>query len=285
MELYTLPKSTAITAIELEEGNGVTWVYVEYRYNGETVRGYTGLKRIDASGNIPWANHIGSRQTIVLSGSVFAAPAYDAAYRGWVDAGDIITLLDYEMGFAFIEFHDYENGAVSRGDVDAAMLQSKPSGGDILIPNIPSRGVSATPNQKLAFRTGPNTAYPDLFTLPQNTEITAYEYEEGNGVTWVLVEFEYEGRPCRAYTGLKRMDVHGSIPWANHEWIYAETKFDCKILSAPFDNAVFRSYIYAGTPVSILTFESGYAYIEYYDYSLGMNSRGYVPIGAVPGIR
>ena len=112
--LYHLPQSTQVTAVELEEGNGVTWVLLEYRYNGEVVRGYTGLKRVDG-GNIPWANHIGSTETIARAGSVLAAPAHNAAYRGKVDKYESVTLLDYENGYAFIEFYDAQNGAYSRG--------------------------------------------------------------------------------------------------------------------------------------------------------------------------
>ena len=280
--LYHLPQSTRVTAIELEEGNGVPWVLVEYSYKGETVRGYTGLKRFDVYGNLPWANHIGSTETIARAGSVLAAPTHNAAYRGKVDQYESVTLLDYENGYAYIEFYDAGNGANSRGYVEKSMIKSASSGGSILItPNTPSKGAAATPNQKLFFRSGPNTAFTGLFTLPQSTKLVAYEYEEGNGVPWVLVEFEYQGMVCRAYTGLKRMEVHGNIPWADHLWESNLISRSSTVLAAPCNNAYYRGHIDAGTYVSILGYENGYAYIEYYDSDAGADCRGYVPVNVV----
>ena len=293
VKLAALPKDAVARAIEVEEIGSEKWAFIEWQYEGEVVRGYTEISRIDEYGFIPRANPANSKQNIVRSGSVWTAPYSHASYRGRVDMGQEVTLLRYENGYAYIEFYDYENKGSSRGYVDADMIGSAPASGSILIPVEPSvsvipiitaepvRGTSATPNQKLAFRTGPNTSYPDLFTLPQSTEIIAYEYEEGNGVTWVLVEFEFEGRPCRGYTGLKRMQVHGDIPWANHLYEPAWVNYDCNVLSAPAHNAGYRGYIDAGEQVTVLCYESGYAHIEFYDNAARMYSRGYVPINAV----
>ena len=286
VELYTLPKSTAITAYEYEEGNGVTWVLVEFVYQGETVRGYTGLKRMRVNGNIPWANHIGSYETACDSGCIWAAPSYNAAYRGWLNEGDGVTLLAYENDFAFIEFYDYENGAYSRGYVDRSLIERNtipvaPGGSTPIIIPSQSGGISATPNQKLFFRTGPNTAYPEMFSKPENTRLIAYEYEEGNGVVWVLVEFEHQGMRCRGYTGLKRMTVHGTIPWANHLNYSARTYRSSTVYAAPASNAYFRGNIGAYEWVSVLDYENGYAYIEYYDGDKGTYSRGYVPSSVI----
>ena len=78
----------------------------------------------------------------------------------------------------------------------------------LLVPCISFAAV-AIPNQRLAFRTGPSTDYVEVFTLPQSTDINAVEYESGSGVTWVLVEFTYNGEDYSAYTGLKRLTVNG----------------------------------------------------------------------------
>jgi len=286
VELYTLPKSTSISAIEYEEGNGVTWVLVEFVYNGETVRGYTGLKRMRVNGSIPWANPIGSYETAYESGCVWAAPAYNAAYRGWLNSGDGVTLLAYEGNFAFIEFYDNENGAYSRGYVDRSLIEKKtvpvpPGGNKPIIITPGSGGVSAVPNQELFFRTGPNTAYPSMFSKPQDTRLIAYEYEEGNGVTWVLVEFEHQGMRCRGYTGLKRMEVNGRIDWANHLNYSARTSVSSTVYAAPSANAYYRGRVDKREWVDVLDYENGYAYIEYYDVDQGMYSRGYVPSSVV----
>jgi len=65
--------------------------------------------------------------------------------------------------------------------------------------------------------------------MPSSTELTAIEYEEGNGVTWVLVEFMRDGQLDRAYTGLKRMTVHGDILWADHLNEESSAACDCSV--------------------------------------------------------
>ena len=136
--------------------------------------------------------------------------------------------------------------------------------------------VPATPNQKLSFRTGPNTKYLEMFTVSQNTEITAIEYEEGNDVTWVLVEFMHKGQRMQGYTGLKRMTVHGEIPWASHLYETAEAICQADIWAAPARDAAVRGLMEAGDEVSVLRFEDGYAFIEYMDEASGEPSRGWV---------
>lgn len=287
VELYTLSKSTDISAIEYEEGNGVTWVLVEFTYQGERVRAYTGLKRMSVHGNIPWATHLWSRVNVNTSGRVYAAPGSDAAYRGWVDAGETVTLLRYDGSYAFIEFYDASNGATSRGWIPDWMVDDEGyydeydavtgSTYDYDAPTYSygSYGVSATLNQKMALRTGPNTKYVELYTVPQSTQITAYEYEEGNGVTWVLVEFFYQGQRVRGYTGLKRMTVHGSIPWAD-AGVSCSVYSGGSVYAAPSYDAAYRGKVNTGERVTLLGYDNGYAFIEFYDGANGALSRGYI---------
>lgn len=139
-----------------------------------------------------------------------------------------------------------------------------------------SAEVRATPIDKLAFRTGPNTRYVELFTLPKSTEITAIEQAEGNGVTWVLVEFYYKGSYQRAYTGLKRMKLHGSIPWESDYHSNAVVHGPSTVISAPRSNAAKRGKIGALELVNWLGSENGYDYVEFYDASNRALSRGWV---------
>ncbi|MBQ3575560.1 MAG: hypothetical protein IJA26_07805, partial [Clostridia bacterium] len=254
--MYHLPLDTQVVAYEQEMGNGVPWVLVEFMHDGKLVRGYTGLKRFNVYSNIPWADHIGSSAVIAESGTVWAAPGYNAAYRGRVDRGDSVTLLEKDWNFAYIEFYDDDRDAYSRGYVYADMIKtaSSNSGSIPILPDYSSRGVPATPNQELALRTGPTTGYTWLFHLPEDTPITAYEYEQGSGVTWVLIEFEYKGMRCRGYTGLKRMDVHGNIPWADHLWEMNAANYSTNIYAAPSADAYYRGYLDRGTYVSILDY-------------------------------
>jgi len=133
---------------------------------------------------------------------------------------------------------------------------------------------NAVPNTKLFLRSGPNTKYESLGSQPQSTRLTAIEYESGNGVTWVLVEYLDDGEVCRGYTGLKRMSVQGGIPWASHLNQPARITCDSVVYAAPAIGAAYRGYVLDGDPVTVLGYENGYAYIEF--ESLGGLYRGYV---------
>ena len=275
VEVGTLPQSTSIRAIEYEEGNGVTWVLVEYTYNGERCRAYTGLKRMTVNGYIPWADHYNESWQADGYVSVYAAPSTQAAYRGSLYDGEWVTLLDWEGDYAFIEFMD--GGTPSRGYVyswDLRTYYDDYDYNDNSSYNYNVNLVDATPNQRLAFRTGPNTKYVELYTLSQSTPIKAIEYEEGNGVTWVLVEFTRDSQKVRAYTGLKRMSVNGYIPWADH------LNWSCRVTSggtvyaAPTDRGAYRGRLSYGDYVTLLRYEGDYAFIEFYDGNTP--SRGYI---------
>ena len=145
----------------------------------------------------------------------------------------------------------------------------------LMIPTSALAYITAIPNQKLAFRTGPGTKYVELYTMPQSTDLTAIEYEEGNGVTWVLVEFWKDGGWVRAYTGLKRMSVQGELQWADHLNISAYADYNENVISGPGPMYAPRGEINPGDVVTILRYEYDYAYIEFYDAE-GTPSRGYV---------
>ena len=135
-------------------------------------------------------------------------------------------------------------------------------------------GVRAVPNQKLSFRTGPSTSYGEIDTLPQSTPIVALELEDGNGVTWVLLEFEYYGSRMRAYTGLKRMSLTGYVPYARHDALSRRLVSDADVYAAPDMNASVRASLSSGSTVTFLGFEGAYCFIE---YRIGSElNRGYV---------
>ena len=146
----------------------------------------------------------------------------------------------------------------------------------LMIPVLARADVSATPNQRLAFRTGPNTKYTWLFHMPQSTALTAIEYESGNGVTWVLVEFWNNGKLDRGYTGLKRMTVNGSIPWADHLWEGMNLIEGGEVYSGPGPEYVSRSSLKAGDYVSVLRYEGDFAFIEFTDPVEQEPARGWV---------
>ncbi|MDL2318907.1 hypothetical protein LJC74_07540 [Eubacteriales bacterium OttesenSCG-928-A19] len=125
--------------------------------------------------------------------------------------------------------------------------------------------IPATLNQKMATRTGPSTAYTeDHGTLPADTFIVVYQQEMGSGVPWVMVEFERSGLPVRAYTGLKRVDVSGEIPWATQKPILATVRQETAAHFGPGTCYMpASSTVAGGTPVEVYCEENGWALIDY----------------------
>ena len=152
-----------------------------------------------------------------------------------------------------------------------------------LVPLRALADVPATPIQRLFLRTGPTTKYVSIGHMPETTALTAIEYEQGSGVTWVLVEYIRDGQLERAYTGLKRMTVHGNIPWADHLNIGINLANNCTVYGGPGDYYMTRSSLYAGTYVTLLRYDGAFAYIDFTDPSTGDPSRGWVWSDAVDG--
>lgn len=153
----------------------------------------------------------------------------------------------------------------------------------VLTPLSALADVPATPNQRLFLRTGPTTKYVSIGHMPQTTSLTAIEYEQGSGVTWVLVEYVRDGQLERAYTGLKRMTVHGNIPWASHLNTGLSLRESCTVYGGPGTNYMTRSYLSSGTYVTLLRYDGAFAYIDFTDPSTGDPSRGWVWSSAVDG--
>jgi len=141
---------------------------------------------------------------------------------------------------------------------------------------VPASAATAYPLEKLAFRTGPNTRYTELFTLPQSTRITPLELEEGNGVMWVLCEFTYNGKTYHGYTGLKRMSLSGSLQVADHVLKSGRMSQATDVYTAPGKNAAVRGKVGRYELVSYLRTEGSYDYIEFYDSNSKSPSRGWV---------
>ena len=144
------------------------------------------------------------------------------------------------------------------------------------IAGLTASAAMAIPNQQLSFRTGPNTRYTELFTLPQSTFITPIELEEGNGVTWVLCKFSYNGYTYYGYTGLKRMEIMGEIYYPGHEYTSAYM-YDASAVYSATSNGTKNGNVSSLEMVNILKYEDGYAYIEFYNSGAKAPARGWVP--------
>ena len=144
-----------------------------------------------------------------------------------------------------------------------------------LVPLAALAAVSATPNQLLFFRTGPTVDYAPLCEMSERTALTAIEYESGSGVTWVLVEFMRNGMPERGYTGLKRMTVHGDIPWADHWNVPATLQQAAAVYAGPGYEYTPHGNLASGSGVTLLRQEGDFSFVDYIDRD-GYPSRGWV---------
>lgn len=143
-------------------------------------------------------------------------------------------------------------------------------------------GERGYPTQRLSFRTGPNTRYAEMFTMPQSTDVTVISFEEGNGVIWVLCRFWYDGHEYYGYTGLKRFAMSDSdLPWSDFDYQSACALYDMEVYSAPSGNGAQRGKLSGGELVSVLAEDGSYSFIEFYDAAHSAPSRGWVRAGAL----
>ena len=139
-------------------------------------------------------------------------------------------------------------------------------------------GEYAHANQKLSFRTGPNTSYVEMFTMPQSTHVEVISKELGNDVIWVLCSFEYNGDIYYGYTGLKRFDLSPDmLPWSDFSyWGMYALYDDIDIYSAPYGEGIRCGKLIPNEMVNVLGMDGDYAFIEFYDAENEAPSRGWV---------
>ena len=144
------------------------------------------------------------------------------------------------------------------------------------------QGIPAVATDDLAFRTGPNTEYVWLYMYDKTNPIVAFEYENGNGVTWVLVEYEYNEKKWRAYTGLKRISVNGDLPWANHLNKTVTVSENTALYAAPSSLGGERGIsLSVYQQVTLLEYDGEYAYVELTDKRSNEKTRGYIPVWTI----
>ena len=146
--------------------------------------------------------------------------------------------------------------------------------GNAAVAEINLVGVRAVSDRELTFLTGPAADCGKICALPQGSPFVALELENGNGVIWVLAEFEYNGGRVRGYTELQRLSLNGYVPYAAHDRLDRRLVNDGAAYAAPDLNAMVRASLRAGTSVTFLGFEGAYCLIEYREN--GELNRGYV---------
>lgn len=104
-ELGTYPKSTPIVVYEQEMGGSVSWVMLEFRVDGGLMRAYTGMKRIDSSESIPWANTETYAAKLNRSVKPLRGPGGQyAVMKSEVSAGKKLTVYNVENGYVMADF-------------------------------------------------------------------------------------------------------------------------------------------------------------------------------------
>ncbi|MDO5378376.1 MAG: hypothetical protein Q4G52_08580 [Clostridia bacterium] len=159
--------------------------------------------------------------------------------------------------------------------------------------------VEASPNQKVALRTGPGTKYTEVFTLSQGQmrDFAILEQEKGGSVMWGMIEFDSDYGRYRAYTGMKRIDTKTSdVPYGNKEGeVYTIGKGGAHAYHGPGKDYVkMEKTVPEGTEITVYHEEQGYVLADYVlpdaepqqrDKELPQVTRGWIRASAVRGYR
>ena len=144
--------------------------------------------------------------------------------------------------------------------------------------------VTASLKMRVSTRSGPSTGYDELGTYFNNTwqneKVKVYSKAYGSGVWWLQIEFQTKNGPIRAYTGLKRVNVDiNKIPEETCLG-YGQMNLagDVQGYYGPGKNYPYiKKVIPWSSDVSIWASENNYYLVEFYDASMGVQRRAWVP--------
>lgn len=159
--------------------------------------------------------------------------------------------------------------------------------------------IEASPNRKVALRTGPGTKYTEIFTLAkgQLRDFAILEQEKGGSVMWGMIEFDSGYGRYRAYTGMKRIDTNTSaVPYGNQEGeVYRIGKGGAHAYHGPGKDYVkMEGTVPEGTEITVYHEEQGYVLADYVlpdappqqrDKELPQVTRGWIRASAVRGYK
>lgn len=122
-------------------------------------------------------------------------------------------------------------------------------------------------NRPISTRSGPSTKYDELGTYWNDGghTVTVLSRASGNDIWWLEVEFEYNGKMVRAYTGEQRIDIDvnrvpdESIPFGNGRVTSTTTAY-----YGPGTNyKQHQQKISSGTTGAVMAWENGYVCLEF----------------------
>lgn len=182
----------------------------------------------------------------------------------WYDrdaSGNGYTQLDpYELRIT-IESSDYS----SQYTIPAQQMPQTSSVTTQSSNTITDSKLSASLTQQLITRSGPGTMYTqELGTQPADTEIFVVSQVEANGAVWYQVEYTLDQKMYRCYTGKKRVNVYGDIPWESNNYVEDTLTSNADAYYGPGTNyAKHKNGVAKGMVVRVFTVEGLWAQCEY----------------------
>ena len=112
----TFPSSLSYTAYYQTTGSSVNWGYVEFTYQNQKYRLYTGVKRFGINSYLSYDQEESTLVTITRTHNTYYGPGYDYAQSPFeaVSTGETVKAFYAENGWVFIEY-TLSDGTLHRG--------------------------------------------------------------------------------------------------------------------------------------------------------------------------
>ena len=144
----------------------------------------------------------------------------------------------------------------------------------------PNTSVHVRLNQRLATRSGPSTQYDELGSyFKAGTWLTALSaaWDDVNEIWWIQVEFQYQGKWRRAYTGLKRLDMDVSSVRTESQQAFVRTIRNTAAYYGPGTHySKYAKAVPQNTAGVVYWVENGWAQLEFYDSTLNKLRRVWI---------
>ena len=136
---------------------------------------------------------------------------------------------------------------------------------------------------RLSTRSGPGTKYGETGTFYNGNnwknatvKVLGKAWDKGNGIWWVLVDFDYGNAKYRLWTGLKRVDIDiDSVPEITSSG--KGTIDPTETRRGPGSNYAKGTKVASKTSVTVYGKENGYVEVETYNESKKQYHRFWVP--------
>lgn len=148
-----------------------------------------------------------------------------------------------------------------------------------------SSGLLAMSNRPISTRSGPSTKYDELGTYWNDGghTVTVLSRASGNDIWWLEVEFEYNGKMVRAYTGEQRIDIDVSrVPIEGGAIGSGRVTSTTTAYYGPGTNyKQHQQKISSGTTGAVMAWENGYVCLEFQPSGSYQIRRVWLPEDAV----